>query len=241
MLSISESGLDFRGLDIYYEGLDADNYLSNSPPFEILMRLLKYIFSVLVIASAIVAADRLIPKAEAPVPTVTPMVAIEKMGDLVSLRVNYADVIDVADRNSIDMPFNREIRLGKTTVLMVAKGDCTLATNLSLAKFGGIDHAAHTITVTLPRPRALSVRVNHDTKEKGGSYFYSMTEQGMTTLFKGDDKKTGVYDKALAKAQSELQAACTSSGNIAAAKQNAEVVLRSMYLSTGWKPSFIWQ
>jgi hypothetical protein len=169
------------------------------------------------------------------------MISLEKMGHLVSVKVNYSDVIEFTEKSAIDMPFNREIRLGSTRALLVAKGDCTIATDLARAAYENVDREKRTLTVTLPAPQALSLRISHDGRDKGGSYFYAMTENGMAAFIADPGKRTRAADNALAKAQLELARVCLSAPNVTSAMQNAEAVLGSMYLATGWTPTFRWK
>ena len=181
------------------------------------------------------------PDAPRPMPLVAPMISLEKMGHLVSVKVNYADVIEFTEKSAIDVPFNREIRLGSTRALLVAKGDCTIATDLTRAGYEQVDREKRTLTVALLTPQALSIRINHDGRDKGGSYFYGMTENGMAAFIADPGKRTRAADSALAKAQAELARVCLSAPNVASAMQNAEAVLGSMYLATGWTPTFRWK
>jgi hypothetical protein len=180
------------------------------------------------------------PDLPRPSPIITPMISLEKMGQMVSLRVNYSDVIEFSEKSAIDMPFNREIRLGSTRALLVAKGDCTIGTDLTHAKYENIDIEKHVLTVVLNMPQALSVRISHDSRDKGGSYFYSINEHGLAAFIGDQGKRTKAADSALAKAQSDLARVCLSAPNLASARQNAEAVLRSMYIATGWTPAFVW-
>jgi hypothetical protein len=68
-----------------------------------------------------------------------PIFSIQQMGHLVSLKVNYSDLIEFNEPKSIDLLLNREIPLGSTSVLLVAKGDCTLATDLRTASYEKVD------------------------------------------------------------------------------------------------------
>lgn len=192
-------------------------------------------------ASGMVAMWFFLPHLSKPMAVIAPMISLENMGHLVSVRLNYSDVIEIAEKSAIDMPFNREILLGSTKALLVAKGDCTIATDLTRAKYENIDHEKRALTIALTAPQALSVRINHDGRDKGGSYFYAMTENGLAGFFADPGKRTKAADNALAKAQVELMRVCLSAPNVASAKQNAEAVLRSMYIATGWTPTFTWK
>lgn len=77
-----------------------------------------------------------------------PLKTIESMGHIVSVRVNFSDVIDFTLPRAVDIPGTPyEIRYGGTTVLPIAKGDCSLATDLRLAKKvrGGISTGTSTV------------------------------------------------------------------------------------------------
>lgn len=179
------------------------------------------------------------PQPPAPPP---PLISLEKMGHLVSLKMNYADVVDVNQPNAIDIPWTeREVRLGSTRVLLVARGDCTVATDLRQARYENIDNTKRTLTVVLPQPAPLQARLNHDTREKGGSYFYAVTEQGLQTIIPDARTRTGAMDKALATAQASVQAACSQPALLATARENAAAVLQATLSATGWTPEVTWE
>jgi len=71
-----------------------------------------------------------------PPPAPPPLVSLEKMGHLVSLKMNYSDVIEFTQPNAVDIPWtNREVPLGSTRVLLIARGDCSIATDLRQARY----------------------------------------------------------------------------------------------------------
>src|SRR5205085_12083708 len=86
----------------------------------------------LVGAAAIgVAATWLVAiRSRQPPPPVAPMISLEKMGHLASVKVNYADVIEFTENRTQDIPWTQwELHFGGTKVLLVARGDCTVATD----------------------------------------------------------------------------------------------------------------
>jgi hypothetical protein len=179
------------------------------------------------------------PQPAAPPP---PLISLEKMGHLVSLKMNYADIIEFTQPNAVDIPWTRrEVPLGSTRVLLVARGDCTVATDLRQARYENIDNAARTLTVVLPQPAPLQARLNHEAREKGGSYFYAVTEQGLQTIIPDARTRTGAMDKALATAQASVQAACSQPALLATARANAAGVLHATLLATGWTPDVTWE
>jgi len=170
-----------------------------------------------------------------------PMISLEKMGHLVSVKINYSDVVEFSEKRVIDLPMNREIPLGSAKVLLVARGDCTIATNLAAAQYQDVDRATKVLTVVLPMPELLQVRINHASRDKGGSYFYSITSDGIEAFAPDSDKRTKAVTTALANAQKTLERVCMAPPNVLSARQNAESVLRAMYVAAGWTPTFAWK
>lgn len=169
------------------------------------------------------------------------ILAIQQMGHLVSLKINYSDVIEFDEPHAIALPLNREIPLGGTTVLLVAKGDCTLATDLKAAAYDQVDPDKQTLTIALAAPQPLQARLIHDAKEKGGSYFYATTSRGLVALSPGSSNRTKAMNNALTRAQQAVSRTCTAAPNIAAAKQQAEQVLTTLFRQAGWTPAFAWK
>ena len=76
---------------------------------------------------------------------------LEKMGHLVSLRVNITDVIDRSDKHWY----------GDVKVLLIAKGDALIATDIRKAKNLAKNDVEKTLTILLPKPEVLSPRLDH--------------------------------------------------------------------------------
>ena len=175
-------------------------------------------------------------------PPMAPVVSLEKMGQLVSLKMNYADVVEFTENRALDIPWSQwELQLGGTKVLLVARGDCTIATDLRAAKFQDVDAKARTLTVVLPAPKPLQARINHAPREKGGSYFYAITNLGLEPIIPDSSNRTQAINHALAWAQKGVERACQQPAILATARQNAETVLRATYQATGWTPAFVWK
>ena len=85
-----------------------------------------------------------------------PMIALEKMGHLVSVKVNYSDVIEFTEKRNFDIPWTQlELRLGGTKVLLIAKGDCMIGTDLRYAKYLNTNTESRTVDVHLKTPKAI--------------------------------------------------------------------------------------
>lgn len=171
-----------------------------------------------------------------------PSEAIVKMGQLVSLKLNYAEIHEFTEKRALGIPWSQwEIRMGGTTVVLVARGDCSVATNLNDAKFGNVDATRHTLVISLPSPRPFQPRVNHESRDKGGSYFYAITNRGVEAVIPSSTNRTQAIDHALTWAQEDIKRACGQRQVIDAARENAETVLRATLQPTGWKPTFVWR
>lgn len=182
------------------------------------------------------------PKPESKLPAQTPLIAIEKMGHLVSVKVNYADVIEFTQQRTQEIPWTQwELDLGGTKVLLIARGDCTIATNLGAAKYQNINNENRTFTLLLPEPKPLQIRVNHESREKGGSYFYAITSEGLEPLIPDSSNRSLAISNSLAFAQKQIERSCNRPQIIAMARKNAEEVLSATFQATGWQPTYVWK
>lgn len=182
------------------------------------------------------------PKPKELPPPQLPLISLQKMGHLVSVKVNYSDVIEFTEKRAQDIPWTQwELRLGGTKVLLVAKGDCTVATDLRLAKYERINSEARTLTVSLQTPKPIVARVNHASRKSGGSYFYAIKNEGLEPLIPDSSNRTRAINNALTRAQQEVERVCNQADVIATAKKNTEGVLTPTFQAVGWKPTFSWK
>lgn len=195
---------------------------------------------VLVAGLSAVAAWKLKPeKEQAPPPP--PLVSVQEMGTLVSLKVNYANVIEFNERVTQDIPWTLwELRFGGTRVLLVARGECLIGTDLKLAKYEQSTTATKTAKLVVLNPKVISARLNHDPKS-GGSFFYAMNTNGLVALVPGTEEQTKAMNRALEKGQRELEASCAKPELIEAARKSAEAVLLPTISATGWKVAIVWR
>lgn len=196
---------------------------------------------ILLIASlSAVAAWQLKPnKTQRPSPP--PLVSVQEMGTLVSLKVNYANVIEFNERVTQAIPWSDwELRFGGTRVLLVARGDCLIGTDLKRATYEQASTAAKSATLALPKPTVISARLNHDAT-KGGSYFYEVSTTGMVALEPGTDRLVTAMNRALQRGQSEIEASCAKPELLEAARKSAEAVLLPAVSATGWKIALVWR
>jgi hypothetical protein len=198
------------------------------------------IVTVLLASLAAVVTWKLKPDAPPPPPP-PPVVAVQQMGVLTTLRVSYANVLEFNERATQGIPWTQwELRLGGTRVLLVARGECLLGTDLKQAKYEQVLQAERTATLSLPNPKILSARLIHEAKA-GGSYFYAITNSGIASFLPGTESQTKAINQALRKGESDVKAACAKPELIEAAKQGAEAVLRPTVSATGWKIQTVWR
>lgn len=170
-----------------------------------------------------------------------PLVSVQEMGTLVSLKVNYANVIEFNERVTQDIPWTQwELRFGGTRVLLVARGECLIGTDLKVAKYEQSASTVKTVTLVVPNPKVISARLNHDPKQ-GGSFFYAISSSGIVALVPGTEGQTRATNSALQKGQIDIETSCASPELIEAARKSAEAVLLPTVSATGWKVAVVWR
>ncbi|MGZ5857346.1 MAG: DUF4230 domain-containing protein [Burkholderiaceae bacterium] len=175
-----------------------------------------------------------------PPPSQPSLIDLEKMGHLVSVKVNYANVIEFSEQKTQDIPWTQwELHFGGTRVLLVARGDCLVGTDIRLAKYVNTNEETRTVTLALPSPQPISARVSHESREKGGSYFYKLDDSGIAPLI-DSASRTKAIDGALKMAQADVDKACRSTDVLSTAKKNTEAVLIPAFSAIGWKVQFKW-
>jgi len=181
------------------------------------------------------------PEKEQPPPAPPPLVSVQEMGTLVSLKVSYANVLEFNNRVTQAIPWTQwEIRFGGTRVLLIARGECLIGTDLRLAKYEQSTAATKSATLVAPNPQVISARLNHDPKT-GGSAFFEVTTNGIVALVPGTEEQTKAINLALQKGQSDIEASCAKPELIEAARKSAEAVLLPTVSATGWKVAIAWR
>lgn len=198
------------------------------------------LITLLVAALAVMATWKIKPEKEQP-PAAPPVVSVQQMGTLATLKVNYANVIEFDQRVTQDIPWTQwEFRFGGTRVLLIARGECLIGTDLQSAKYEHLSTETKTATLILPSPKVFSARLNHDPKT-GGSVLYTVDNKGIASLIPGTEGQTKAMNLALQKGQSDIEAACAKPDLLIAARKNAETVLQPVVSATGWKISIVWR
>jgi len=164
------------------------------------------------------------------------------MGQLVALKVNYADVVEFSEDRNLGIPWSQwKVSYRGTRVLLIAKGDCLVATDLRSASYEAVDRVNSRVTVILSALITLQARLNHVPPPQGGSRLYAMSNKGIEAIIPGDTTRTKAIDSAMALAQKKVEEACSAPDVVAAAKVSAENILRGSFSAIGWDASIKWK
>lgn len=198
--------------------------------------------ALLVIALSLCALTWQSYRQPAPHPPAPPQLSTENLGELVTLRLQYANVLEFFQKRAQDIPLTPyELRLGGTRVLMVVRGDCEVSTDLQAARYEQVQPVAKALRVVLPAPRMRPPRVSHAAREAGGSYFYTVTSEGLEVLVPNSANHKTAINNGWAAAETDIGRYCSSPQWIAEAKKNAEKALAPMFAASGWSATFVWR
>lgn len=145
---------------------------------------------------------------------------LEGMGQLVSMRVHITDVLAAEG----------EGYRGSWLI----KGDALLACDMSRAVIVDKDEQTRKASIRLPRPRALSARVDHE-KTKTWS-----VEKATWIPWKWGNENV-FRDSAMYHAQRLVEEAACAQDNITNAKVQAELVVRKAYDMVDWSVVVVWE
>jgi hypothetical protein len=191
------------------------------------------VFVLLALAVGIFAGNKL--KAPPPPPA---LITFEKLGELVSLKVNVADIVEFTNTRNLGIPWtNWKFGIAGTKVVLIVRGDCLLTTDLTVAKYDYINTTNRTATVTLPTPSVKQARLNHG---DGGTRIYAISNKGLEKIIPGGDNRKEAIDEAMKLAQQKVDDASRNPEVIHDAKENAERVLKAMYNGVNWNVKIIW-
>jgi len=158
----------------------------------------------------------------------TPLITLEeirKVADLVMLRVPLQRIA--------------EARLdgftGGLTVLLVVHGEGLIATDLLGAEIK-IDERARTVSVVLPPPRVLTCRLDHRQ-----TAIVHLSRHGAWMLLPGPAGEGALIERAFRDAQNQLREAVSAPEKMAAARSQAEQVLRRVVEQRGLSLRLSWR
>ena len=153
---------------------------------------------------------------------------IEQVRNLASLTVLKVDVADVQVSELHGYS-------GGIKAALVVKGDVTLSTDLSEARFSSLDSQRRTATLVLPPPRVSSPRVDHDRTRLAWVW-----QSGLWTLVPGERAHAAAVNLAYAEAQDVVAAAGMEPSLDERARVQAEGVLQTFFGAMEWSVTVRW-
>ena len=89
-------------------------------------------------------------------------------------------------------------------------------------------------------PKPLTIRINHDAKNQGGSYLYTMTNTGLEPLLADSSNQREAIARVFVDAEKKIEQACNQPSVIEQAKTNTSTLLTSMFQAVGWTVKIEW-
>jgi hypothetical protein len=155
--------------------------------------------------------------------------SLEKMGNIVGLRVQIGDVLEVQSEGGAGT-------FTGVKGVWIIKGDALLSTDLRDAKIA-LDDQDKVIKINLPEPQILSPRVDH---EKTKQYDF---RSGWITAITGREQQAQLHQDAMKNAQRAVENAAGLHEYKKLAKENIELMLSTIVstASPEWKLIFDWR
>jgi hypothetical protein len=147
---------------------------------------------------------------------------VRRIAKLAVLRVQVADVIE--GRNA-----------GAMAVVLV-KGDCDIAVDLSGIEISDKDESARTAALVIPAPRPDRPRV-----DQSRTKIYELRKTGLALLNPFADPQQVLLLDCMREAQQDVEAAVQSEDYVARAKEQAERLLTGFYQDLGWTVAVRWK
>ncbi len=109
------------------------------------------------------------------------------------------------------------------------------AIDLSQAIIADKDEESKTATITLPLPKVVSARVDHERTKNGGI-------KGVRfALLRNPKNRTKIVDDAMQEAQAVVEKAAGRPEIIESAQKQARLNIQMLYLKVGWNVGIHWQ
>ena len=146
---------------------------------------------------------------------------IESLSELVTNRVYVADILKGANKDYEG--------------IWAINGDALITIDLSQATISDEDEEAKTATITLPLPKVVSARVDHERTKNGGI-------KGVRfALLRNPKNRVKIVDDAMQEAQAVVKKAANRPEIIENAKKQAKLNIQILYLKVGWNVGVKWQ
>jgi hypothetical protein len=149
------------------------------------------------------------------------VVAVKDLARLETVSYHVERVIDLRDQQSLLFGLVKT----QDAILFIAVGDVTAGVDLAELTDGDVvvDKAADRVSITLPAPRILAVRLDNE-----HSWVYARTTDALAK--RQEDLET----RARREAESTLEQAAISGGILDRARENAESTVLSLVRSLGY-------
>jgi hypothetical protein len=149
-------------------------------------------------------------------PTIT---SLESLGELVSTKVQVADVLEATGNDYRGS--------------WLIKGDALISIEMTRARIVESNDRTHAARVSLPLPKVLSARVDHSRTKT-----WSVEKTTWIPLRGNPDS---MRDDAMKHAQELVEYAANSKENMDHAKYSAETVIENIYRLVGWQVTIEWE
>jgi hypothetical protein len=146
---------------------------------------------------------------------------IESLSELVTNRVYVADILKGSNKDYEG--------------IWAINGDALITIDLSQATISDKDEGAKTATITLPLPKVVSARVDHERTKNGGI-------KGVRfALLRNTKNRAKIVDDAMQEAQAVVKKAASRPEIIENAQKQAKLNIQILYLKVGWNVGIKWQ
>ncbi len=158
-----------------------------------------------------------------------------------SSRITLAQIQAAAELVTLKLPMSQivEVQLdgysGGVRCVVLAHGEALIATDLDRAALE-LNVTGRVATVTLPPPRAISCRLDHE-----ATTVALIGRRGAWRVLPGDAGEPAVIERALREAQRRLEVAAGTDVHLDAARCHAEAALRRLIEADGWTLAVRWQ
>lgn len=151
---------------------------------------------------------------------------LQTLSTLVTTRVDVADVQET----------RIEGQTGGIKAALLVKGDFLVGTDLSHARFEGVNTTARTAVLVLAQPQVTSPRLDHERTR-----VFAVTETGLWQIAPGEGQASAaIVQRAYRDAQRLVASASADPSVLHRARQQAELVLGSFFAATRWKVTVRW-
>lgn len=147
--------------------------------------------------------------------------SLERLAQIVSLKVNLADTLSVDAREGMD----------SVRAAWIVKGDALIGVDVSAARIEGLDAEGLRAEIVLPGPAVISPRVDH------GRTRTFMLRSGLWTR---DRYVAGIKDRAMHIAQDRIAEQAADAEHIEMARARVETIVREFYGLAGWDVQVRW-